>query len=462
MSCSMRCRISGRCSVSETPPVGGFRRTCIVCGENRWIRLATCASCSSTSNARFTTCPSQNTSPRSPFSLSPPAAPATSPHPRLSKTSICWPGSARSRPSFSTSDEGLLYPLNAPSMNTCRGVEEPTLPARERRFGLAGGGAGGESSFAAAVSGFPSAAASVSASRAIFFAAVFVAPRRFGLAEGPVSRVSAPPPSPLPRFLRTNGGNTVGADDVAMPASHWRQPSFWSRPLFGCLYVRTKRTSKRSVCSVATTKHRASCPGASSMGRSPRYSRSNSRIAVLSAALPLSSRRIALCDPNTSRPMSRYIFSSSRRGTPRARPSAMIPPVLTPPIRSKSSWIGRPAARSRARSCQISARPLMPPPSRDRRRKPRGFAGAAAGDASSSSAPRVSLAAAVAAAAADAPSPPPRCLRPYSARRARRSNTRCTERRHRISFSTSETASDAAAAGAPSGPRSEGCAASHL
>mmetsp|Transcript_1324 Transcript_1324/g.5548 ORF Transcript_1324/g.5548 Transcript_1324/m.5548 type:complete len:429 (-) Transcript_1324:940-2226(-) len=44
VSCSMRCKISGRCSVNETPPVGGFKRTCIVCGENRWMRDATCAS----------------------------------------------------------------------------------------------------------------------------------------------------------------------------------------------------------------------------------------------------------------------------------------------------------------------------------------------------------------------------------------------------------------------------------
>ena len=206
VSCSMRCKTSGRCSVSETPPVGGFRRTCMVCGEKRWIRLATCASCSSTSNARFTTCPSQNTSPRSPLSLSAPAAPATSPHPRLSNTSICWPGSARSRPSFSTSDEGLLYPLNAPSMNTCRSAEGSSRP-RRRRFALVG-------DRPRRVLG----AASLDASAAS--AASAAAPDASSPSLGVAFEVSSAARSGAALFSRTNGGNTVGADDVAMPASH--------------------------------------------------------------------------------------------------------------------------------------------------------------------------------------------------------------------------------------------------
>ena len=118
-SSSILASTSGRCSVRLTPPVGGLSLTCIVCGLNRAMRLATCASCSSTSNARFTTCPSQNTSPLSPLAPTSPApAAATSPHPSESSTSICCPGSARSRPSFSNSELGLLYPLSAPSTNT--------------------------------------------------------------------------------------------------------------------------------------------------------------------------------------------------------------------------------------------------------------------------------------------------------------------------------------------------------
>ena len=48
--------------------------------------------------------------------------------------------------------------------------------------------------------------------------------------------------TPLPGFARRNGGKTVGAEEVAMPASHCNHFSFWSRPLFGCLYVRISRT----------------------------------------------------------------------------------------------------------------------------------------------------------------------------------------------------------------------------
>mmetsp|Transcript_6907 Transcript_6907/g.28319 ORF Transcript_6907/g.28319 Transcript_6907/m.28319 type:complete len:376 (-) Transcript_6907:670-1797(-) len=212
VSCSMRCKISGRCSVSETPPVGGFKRTCMVCGENRCMRDATCASCSSTSNAKFTTCPSQNTKPRSPFSLSAPAAPATSPHPRLSSTSICWPCSARSRPSFRTNDEGLLYPLNAPSMNTCRSADGSSRPSFGRRFVDAVGVRprrvlGAASRFASSDASDASAASA---------AASDVSPPSPEVTFG----VSSAARSGAPRFSRTNGGNTVGADDVAMPASH--------------------------------------------------------------------------------------------------------------------------------------------------------------------------------------------------------------------------------------------------
>ena len=115
---------------------------------------ATCASCNSVSNARFITCPTiQNgLSPIDPFA---------SPHPNDSNTSMRCPGSAKSRPSFSTKDDGLLYPLNAPSMNV--------------------------------------------------------------------------DVSPVVASVRMNGGKTVGAEEVAMPASHCAHRSFWSRPLFGFL-----------------------------------------------------------------------------------------------------------------------------------------------------------------------------------------------------------------------------------
>ena len=80
--------------------------------------------------------------------------------------------------------------------------------------------------------------------------------------------------------------------------------------------------------------------------------------------------RTALCLPKTNRAMSQYISSKSSSGVPRAMASAMIPPVDTPPMRSKISWMGLPAARSSARSCQISVRPLIPPPSSERSRSP--------------------------------------------------------------------------------------------
>mmetsp|Transcript_9063 Transcript_9063/g.30205 ORF Transcript_9063/g.30205 Transcript_9063/m.30205 type:complete len:204 (+) Transcript_9063:2355-2966(+) len=176
------------------------------------------------------------------------------------------------------------------------------------------------------------------------------------------------------------------------------------------------------------------------MGRSPRYSSKRFRIAVLSAALPFSNLRTALWLPKTSRPMSWYIFSSSRRDTPLANPRAIIPPVLTPPIKSNSSCIGLPAARSSARNCQISARPLIPPPSRDKRRSPRV---GTTDDAFASEETTPEAPASVAPSIIPPPfTPPPRdaarCLPlPNSARRTSRSNTRCTDLRHRISTSTS-------------------------
>ena len=177
--------------------------------------------------------------------------------------------------------------------------------------------------------------------------------------------------SPVRSSVRMNGGKTVGADEVAIPASHCAQFSFWSLPLFGFLYVRIKRTSSLSVCCVDTTKHFTRCAGSSViMGKSPRPSTSNRRISSFSPAWPLISCRTALCLPKTSRAMSQYIRSRSSRGVPRAIASAIIPPVETPPMRSNSSWMGLPAARSSARSCQISVRPFIPPPSRERSRSP--------------------------------------------------------------------------------------------
>jgi len=54
------------------------------------------------------------------------------------------------------------------------------------------------------------------ASAAASSAASDVSSPSFGVAFG----VSSAARSGAPRFSRTNGGNTVGADDVAMPASH--------------------------------------------------------------------------------------------------------------------------------------------------------------------------------------------------------------------------------------------------
>ena len=133
--------------------------------------------------------------------------------------------------------------------------------------------------------------------------------------------------------------------------------------MFGFLHARIKRTSSLSVCCVDTTKHFTRCAGSSViMGKSPRPSTSNRRISSFSPAWPLISCRTALCLPKTSRAMSQYIRSRSSRGVPRAIASAIIPPVETPPMRSNSSWMGLPAARSSARSCQISVRPFIPPP----------------------------------------------------------------------------------------------------
>ena len=58
--------------------------------------------------------------------------------------------------------------------------------------------------------------ADASAASAASAAASTVSSPSFGVSFG----VSSAARSGAPRFSRTNGGNTVGADDVAMPASH--------------------------------------------------------------------------------------------------------------------------------------------------------------------------------------------------------------------------------------------------
>ena len=162
-----RCRISGR--VGGERRRGGFRRACIACGENRWIRLATCASCSSTSNARFTTGDAKTASPRSPLALAARRRAATRRRPRLSKMLDRWPGSDLSSALVQHERRGVVVPAQrAVDEHLPRGRRTDRRRANDRSSSR-GSGAGGESCFAAAARKRPAAAARIRGAAPRFF-----------------------------------------------------------------------------------------------------------------------------------------------------------------------------------------------------------------------------------------------------------------------------------------------------